>query len=435
MEPLVTRPRRLAPSSLGLLLIGVDHRSAPVDVREKVAYGAEAEAELLERLLGFDAIVEAFVLSTCNRTEIYLRSHDEAEAFRLGLAMGFTERAPEIEREGRFFTKRSDEAVRHLFEVASGLQSMVLGEPEILGQVRQAAGRAEDSGASGTVLRRLVRQAITAGGRCRGETAINAGAVSFGYAIVDLARTVFTRLEDCSVLLIGAGETGRLAARNLRERGIRKLRVSNRGEARLQRFLQEFPDAEIVPFEERDRGAAQVDIVVASTSAPEPILRRTDLVSAMQQRQGRPLLAADLGVPRNIERAAAGLENLFLQDIDTLEALIERNLKRRRSEVPRAQEILERERSRFAAWLRGLAAEPLVSQLQRNAEETRQRELDAVRERFPRDLHDELDQLTRRLVRRLLHHPSQRLRQREDEEVRLDLARQLFGLDPDPEDP
>lgn len=421
-----------------LLMIGVDHRTAPLPLRERLAYDGEEERALLRALLDRDGdgdgtIREAFLLSTCNRTELYLSirsARDQPAAFRRALDLAFAARAPEIESEGRFFTKRGEQAVRHLLEVACGLCSMVLGEPEILGQIKQGAARAEAEDNTGPMLRRLLRHAVAAGGRARRETAIGAGAVSFGYAVVDLARSIFQRLEDCSVLVIGAGETGRLVARNLRERGAGELRVTNRGSERLERFVAELAGAVPVPWAERAAALVDTDLVVATTSAPEPVVLRADLAAAMDRRRGKPLLVADLGVPRNVERSAAGLENLFLQDIDTLETLIERNLKRRRGEIPRVHEILDHEERVFERWCRSLAAEPLVADLQRQAEAIRKRELESVRARFPEDLHDELERLTRGLVRKLLHHPSRALRApADDRPARLDLVRRLYDLD------
>ncbi len=224
-----------------LLMVGVDHRSAGLDLREKVAYDGDDARALLRRLETCREVSEACLLSTCNRTEIYLLPRRGADAYRLALARVFTDRAPEIETQGRFYVKRGAEAARHLLEVACGLRSMVLGEPEILGQVKSAARHAEDAVTTGAVLRRLLRSAVAAGGRVRRETAISAGAISFGYALADLARHHFGRLDRCSVLMLGAGETARQVARNLIERGVRELKVTNRSRQRAEDFCAVFP--------------------------------------------------------------------------------------------------------------------------------------------------------------------------------------------------
>ncbi len=419
-----------------LLLIGVDHRCAPLALREKVAYGSEDSAAVLGELLAAPEIDEVCLVSTCNRTEAYLLPRDERPAYRLALERVFLSRAPEIEAEGRFYVKHNHEAARHLLEVAGGLQSMVLGEPEILGQVKRAAALAEELGSDGTVLRRLLRTAVGSGRRVRRDTAIGTGAVSFGYAVVELTRNIFQSLEKCSVLMIGAGETARQVARNLLEKGARELVVTNRSPERAEEFCGLFPAARALPFAERHRALADSDVVVATTAAEEPVLFRDDLDRAIVARKSRPLLVADLGVPRNVEPAAGKLANLFLQDIDSLQNLIAHNLKRRREEVPRVEEILERELERFHVWYRGLAAEPLIAELQKRAEAIRQQELAAARKRFPESSHEQLDRLTRSLVRKLLHHPSTQLRDTGGghDLSRLDIVRQLFQLDGEDDD-
>ena len=412
-----------------LLLIGTSHRCAPLEIRERVTYGVEETRLLLERLESSGEVAEAFLLSTCNRTELYLLPRRDAAAYRQGLEQVFLRRAPEIEAEGRFYVKRGEDAARHLLEVASGLRSMVLGEPEILGQVRQAARQAAEAGAGGEVLRRLLRCAVAAGGRVRRDTGIASGAVSFGYAVVELARDFLDDIESCSVLLVGAGETARQVARNLIERGVSEIAVTNRGADRLQKFLRLFPRARAVPFDRRREAIARADVIVASTAAAAPVLGTAELADALATRPSRPLLVADLGVPRNVKVAPGEVDGLVLQDLDSLEELIDRNLKRRREEIPWVQEILDRELDLFLAWYRGMVAEPLIAQLQKRAEHIRRREVEGLRQQFPAETHGHLEQLTRSLVRKILHHPSAHLRSAERRQ--LDVVRRLFRLDED----
>lgn len=416
-----------------LLLVGTDHRCSPVELRERVAYAAEEVAQVLVHLLARPEIAEAFLLSTCNRTEVYVTPRSDDEAYATALELVFRPRAPEIEREGRLYVKRHREAARHLLAVACGLESMVLGEPEILGQVKQATAVAETVGASGTRLTRLLKAGLAAGKRARAETAIGDGAVSLGYAVVELARNIFQHFAERSVLVVGAGEIGRAVARNLSERGARRLAVANRSAARLERFLAEFPGADTVPWEERVEAASRADLLVVSTAAEEPVMSRDALAQAMHKRPGRPLLVVDLGVPRNVEAGAGRVENLFLHDIDSLQSLIERNLRRRREEVPRVEEIIAEEIARFLKWHRGLSVEPLIARLQKQAEAIRRQELAAALPLFPAELHAELERLSQALVRKILHHPSARLRAGDAEAQlpRLDLVRELFHLDED----
>jgi glutamyl-tRNA reductase len=422
------------PPTPNLLLLGIDHHSVPIELRERVAFSQEGAEKVLVHLLARSEIAEAMLLSTCNRTEVLLQprdERDEEEAYRAVLELVFLARAPELERPGLLYVKRNAAAARHMLGVASGLESMVLGEPEILGQVKQAALLAEAVGAAGPLLRRLLRSALTAGGRARNETAISAGAVSLGYAVVELAKNIFRDLDACNVLLIGAGEIARAVARNLGERGARRVRVANRSPERARQFLDEFPQAAAVAFEERLAAVAEADLVIASTGAGEPVLTHRQIAEAMGARPNRPLLVADLGVPRNVEPQAGKLENVFLHSIDSLDHLIQRNLKRRKEEVPRVEEIVDQELAHFHAWYRGMQAEPLIALLQKQAEHIRRRELAAALPHFPEASHEHLDRLTRALVRKILHHPSSRLRGRDGVEQlpRLDLVRELFHLD------
>jgi glutamyl-tRNA reductase len=419
------------PADPPLLLVGTDFRCSPLELRERVSFAKEEAEETLVHLLARSEVAEAFLLSTCNRTELYLQPRDEDGAYQAALEMVFLSRAPELERPGRLYVKRNGEAARHLMAVASGLESMVLGEPEILGQVKQASALAEAVGAEGPVLKRLLRSATSAGKRTRQETAISAGAVSIGYAIVELARQIFSGLEECRVLMIGAGEIARSVARPLLERGARELWVANRSAERAAQFKEEIPSASLVPFERRQEEASLADLVVVSTGADEPVLTRKQIAQAMRARPSRPLLVVDLGVPRNVEPSAVKVENVFLHSIDSLDLLIQRNLKRRREELPHAEEIIEQELTHFRAWFRALGAEPLIARLQKQAERIRRQELADALPRFPADTHADLERLTRSLVRKILHHPSSRLRDGADDLSRLDLVRELFHLDDD----
>ncbi|HEY0783109.1 MAG TPA: glutamyl-tRNA reductase, partial [Thermoanaerobaculia bacterium] len=255
-----------------LLLLGTDHRCAPIELRERVAYKSDEGEELLVHLLARAEIAEALLLSTCNRTEVYVQPRDDEEAYRSALDLVFLKKAPELERPGRLYVKRNSDAAHHLLAVASGLESMVLGEPEILGQVRQAAALAEAVGSDGPVLRRLLRSALTAGKRARQETGITTGAVSLGYAVVELAKNIFSGLAERRVLLIGAGEIARAVARDLSEKGARELKVANRSAERARQFLEEFPGAETIAWDDRLSAARAADLVIASTGADDPVL-------------------------------------------------------------------------------------------------------------------------------------------------------------------
>lgn len=412
-----------------LVLVGIDHRHAPLELRERVALGADEVGNALGRLRAHRSLEEAFVLSTCNRTEVYALPRDEENAYRAVVDEIFDARAPGIERQGRLYVKWHEEAASHLLHVACGLESMVLGEPEILGQVKQAAEAALGSRATGPVLRQLLKSAQLSGRRARAETELATGAVSFGYAAVELARNIFSSLETTRVLLVGAGDIAHQVARNLRERGARELTVTNRGAERAESLREEFPEAHIVPFEERGRYLARADLVVVSTAAEEPVVHPEHLGDAASRRQNRPLLVVDLSVPRNVAPEVRRIGNVFLHDVDSLQHLIQRNLKRRREAVPQVREIVEQELEHYHGWYRNRRAEPVVVGLQKQAEAIRRQEVDAALDAFPEDTHPHLERLTRNLVRKLLHHPSSDLRKMDHEADRLQWLRELFHLE------
>lgn len=424
-------PRRKR--SYSLLLVGVDHHSADLALRERVHYSTDGAEDILVQLLTRPEIAEAALLSTCNRTELYLRWNEEKAALQTALADVFAPRAPELVDEGRYFVCHGEEAARHLLSVASGAESMVLGEPEILGQVRQAGGLAASIGTTGTFLDQLFRSAALTGRRVRSETAIGAGAVSLGSAVVELAANIFNGLDGRRALLMGAGDTARLMAHALTDRGLGDVIVTNRSEDRLNAFVESIPGLQAAPWADRLRLCVDSDLVAVATGAPEPIVRRTDLAAVMRRRQGRPLLIADLAVPRNVDPDSATLDNLFLHSVDSLQGLIQQNLEQRRREVGRVQEIVDEEVRRFTQWYRSLDAEPIVAALQKRAERIRQRELQNALQRFPAENHEDLERLTRSLVRKILHHPSTALRSRgEDSDLaELDMARRLFRLGED----
>ena len=434
-------PTSEAVAAPSLVAVGIDHHSAPLELRERVAVSRQDAEELLLRLMARPEVAEAYVLSTCNRTEVYLRPHAvggqqrQDGILRAALDLAFTPRAPEVEREGRFWVLHDGQAARHLLAVACGLESMVVGEPEILGQVKRAGELAERVGSSGTVVKRLLRCALQAGRRARAETEIGEGAVSLGYAVVELARHIFAGVDGRSCLILGGGETAMMAARALVEKGVRDLRFAVRSKDAHQGLREEFPSATLTSFQERYATVVECDLLVASTAADEPVVEPGELRQALRRRRSRPLLVVDLGLPRNVAPKVGQIENVFLHDLDSLEHLVARNLEQRRAQVPLVETIVGEELRHFAAWYQALGAEPLVAELQRRAERIREQEVEGARARFPAELHGELDRLTRALVRKILHHPSTRLRAGGGERdlAHLEAARELFQLGEDKE--
>ena len=394
-----------------LLLVGTDFRCAPIELRERVALGKEEAEKTLVHLLARPEIAEAFLLSTCNRTELYLQPRDEDRAYQAALELVFLAREPELERPGRLYVQAQRRGGPP--SAGGGGRAGVDGARRARdpgpGQGRGGPGRGRRAPRGRCSSACCAAPSRPAGGRARRRRSPPARSRSATRSW-SWRGSIFSGLDDCRVLLIGAGEIARSVARPLIERGARELRVANRGGERARQFQEEFANAELIAFEDRLEAVRTADLVIASTGAEEPVLTRRQLAEAMRSRPSRPLLVVDLGVPRNVEPAAGRAENVFLHTIDSLDHLIQRNLKRRREELPRAEEIVEQELAHFRAWFRGLEAEPLVARMQKQAERIRLQELAEVLPRFPEETHAELERLTRSLVRKILHHPSSRLR-------------------------
>jgi glutamyl-tRNA reductase len=397
-----------------LVLVGTSHRLAPVEVRERVALDREAAAELARRLAADDA--EAVCLSTCNRTEIYLAhpDADEAEA----RAAGALAATPELYR------LHDDAAALHLFRVAAGLDSLVPGEGEILGQVRTAY----EDGTAGPVLDRVFRQALHAGKKVRAETAIAESPSSVSAAAAALAQQVFGELESRRVLLVGAGEVGALAARSLASRGATIAWVASRTLERAERIAAKH-GAEAVELAAVDERLGDADVVVASTSAPGFVLGPEQL----PERKGRPLFLIDLAVPRDVDPRVAEVEGCYLYDIDDLEAVVSESLGGRRREAARAEAIVAHEAARFHDWQASLDVVPAIASLRDWAERIRSGELAKAESRLGGLSDSErqtVESLTTQIVNKLLHLPIVRLKQAAaaDGAGYVEVARHLFGL-------
>jgi len=403
---------------MSLVLVGTSHRLAPVEVREQVALDPEAAAELARRLA---AGGEAVCLSTCNRTELYL-AHSDSEQTE--------ERAVSALAGGEqeLYRLRDEAAALHLFRVAAGLDSMVPGEGEILGQVRAAY----EAGTCGPVLDRLFRQALHAGKKVRTETAIGESPASVSSAAAALAQQVFGELGGCRVLLVGAGEVSDLAARSLAARGAAITGVASRTLERAQALAERF-GARAVPLDRVAEELARADVVVSSTSSPGIVLDRGAVAAAVEGRKGRPLFLIDLAVPRDVDPAVSELDACYLYDIDDLQAVVSESLSGRRREAPRAEAIVAQEAARFRDWLASLDVVPAIASLRERAEQIRSGELAKAEGRLGGLSESErrtVESLTTQIVNKLLHLPIVRMKQAAATEGAgyVDVARDLFGL-------
>ena len=416
-----------------LLAIGISHKTAPVEVRERVALTEHRAAEFLRDLRGAADVHEAVAISTCNRTELYLVVGDPVEAESAALSMlssqaGIrpTELAPAI------YSHRNCDAARHLYRVTAGLESMIVGEAEVQGQVKRAYDAALAKETTGPLTNRLFKAALATGKRVRTETAISERQLTLPAVAVALARELLGDLEGRSVVIVGTGETSELTARALADSGVLAVFVASRRRDRAISLARRY-GGESVNFDELPRALERADIVVAATASPHLLVESRELSEVMQARGGRPMLLVDLAVPRDVDSACAEIDGVSLYDIDDLEAVIARNRKVRQAEARKAEGIIEEEIQHFAAWLGSLEVLPTVAALRARATEIAEQVLRENEGKWdsasPQDL-ERIDALARAIVNRLLHDPTVRMKELRDDRIhaRMALVRDLFGL-------
>ncbi len=418
---------------MDLAHIGISHHTAPVEVRERIWLSEEELRRALRSLKG-QALPECVLVSTCNRTELYAvlpgGGGEPADLQGMLLALKDTQGAVGPEHLVR---SSAEEAVSHLFAVASGIDSMVIGDVQILGQVKEAFLAAGEEGTLGPILNRLMQSALHVAKRVRTETAICEGAVSVSYAAVELAGKIFADLSRKSVLLIGAGETGELTLKHLAGKGIGSIRICNRTMERAEALAAAF-QAGVLPFEALPDGLREADIVIISVSSSEPILKAPELQRAMKLRANTPLFIIDIGVPRNVDPAARKIDNVFLYDIDALNGIVNTNLARRKSELPRVREILTAEVAAFTAWHASLEVTPTITAFREAMETIRSQEVHKHQHRFTQEDRELLDLVTKRIVNKILHQPTTVLKQSAEDPAsgsvvsRVAALRELFGI-------
>ena len=394
-----------------LLALGLNHQTAPVSLREKLAITPSALSDVLGDLTTQQGVVEAAVLSTCNRTEIYCRVEAGAEHLPEHWLAQFGQLRPD-QLDTYLYRHRDGEAVRHLFRVATGLDSMVLGEPQILGQVKEAWQAARASGALKTPLDRLFQQTFAVAKRARTDTRIGAHPVSVAFAAVRLAQRVFSALDQATVLLIGAGDTIELAARHLADHKVKRLLVANRTLEHAQALASRFGGVAL-PLDDLERHLAEADIVLSATASREPILRREAVKQALRQRRHRPMFLLDLAVPRDIEPAISELDDVFLYSVDDLEQVIDENRRSRREAANQAEAIIELQVEHYLSWWRASGEQDTLKQLRQSSEATRDAVLARAGEMLAqgRNPQQALEYLAHTLTNKLLHAPSVALRQ------------------------
>jgi glutamyl-tRNA reductase len=419
-----------------LLVTGLSHRTAPLEIRERLAFDPASIPLAIERLREIcGPKTECLLLATCNRTEVVL-AHPQPEVTRAAVRRFFLEKSGlEPSRlDAVLYRHEGIEAVRHLFRVAASLDSMVVGETQILKQVREAHARATASGSVGGLLDGICRRAFQAAKRVRTETEVGRYPVSISSAATDLARRIFGSLEACTVLVLGAGEMSKLSVRHLVSAGAGRVLVITRHAERAGDLACRV-GGEARPFSSLIESLTEADIVIASTSAPHPIVHRGDVAEVMRHRRGRPIFFIDIAVPRDIDPAVHGLENVYLYNLDELQRVVEENLRGRGRAADRAEALVREEVSSCAKWYAAQAATPAITALRRTMDEMREREFSRVRGRLSSLSEDQMalvEQFSRALVNKILHRPTIELRRALETGAQpgdVDLVRRLFGVD------
>ena len=425
-----------------LLLVGISHRTAPVEVRERVDFQARGVELALRTLASRNpggSAGEIAVLSTCNRAELYMACDDvvSAKTALVSFVTAFHD-VDVTAIEPHIYDVTDLEAARHLFRVAAGLDSLVVGEPQILGQVKEAHSAARQAETAGPLLNRLFHSCFAVGKRVRTETNLGSGAVSVSYAAVSLARKIFGDLEGRSVVVLGAGEMGKLTAQHMKSQGVKQVTIVSRTMAHAARTAEAIGGATAARWDDMDAALASADIVITATGAATPILTKAHIETVMRPRRGRPLFIIDIAVPRDVEAAAGEIEQVFLYNIDDLQASVRENLARRASEVARAEVIVDEELDKFATWLRSRGVIPTVVSLRQSFESIRRAEVDRLDFKLsglPADAREEararVDEITHLLVEKLLLTPTEQLKALADPETATMYAEaitRVFGL-------
>ena len=413
-----------------LALIGVNHKTAPIELRERIAISPEELPETTRALAAVPGVLECMIVSTCNRVEL-LAAVDSPDA---DLA-GFLHRRFDLDAallRPHLYAQYDRDAVRHLFRVAASLDSMVVGEPQILGQVKDAFAVARAAGTVAGQLEHLLQSAFAAAKKVRSETGIGSNSVSIASVAVDMARKIFGSLAGRTVFLVGAGKMSELAARHLVQQGAGAILVTNRTQERARRMADEF-QGRVIPFEKLYEAASEADIVISSTGAPHPIFRREHGQAFLHRRRNRPMFFIDIAVPRDVDPAMGKLEGIFVYDIDDLQAVAASHMAERSREASDAETLIAAEVERFHQRQRTVNAAPAIVALQRQAEEIRQSELKRAQPRLGSLSAEQVaavEALTRGLVNKFLHPPMQALKQaaRENDSTRLDALCEAWSV-------
>lgn len=420
---------------MNIVVVGLSHKTANVEVREKLAFAPTQMEKPLNALLAIEGITEGVIVSTCNRVEIYVTTRDIAGGIaRIKRFLAEYHSFPFDTLEQHVYSLHGEEAIRHVFRVASSLDSMVVGEPQILGQIKTSYGYAAEYKSSGIILNRFLHKAFSVAKRVRTETKIASSAVSVAFAAVELAKKIFNDLSDKTVMLIGAGEMCELAAKHFLNSGVRGLMVTNRTFERAEKLADEF-DGKAVRFDDLFEQLHKADIILSSTGAPHTIIGAGDLDEVMRRRRQKPMFFIDIAIPRDIDPAVNDLENVYLFTVDDLQEVVASNLQQRKEEASKAEAIVNEEIGQFFKWLSSLEVTPTIVALRNKFDEIRRAELEktlAGWKDIPPDGQKKLEALTNAIMNKLLHPPTALIKQAGQggrTDLYVDAVRALYGLE------
>jgi len=419
---------------MNLIAISINHRTASVDLREAV-HLKEDEIRPFINLAKENQIKEGLILSTCNRTEIFgitnsaETNHEKFQSLLLNFkpAQNITEQ--------HFQKYVSRDAIKHLFSVATGIDSLLIGDNQVFKQVKDSFQIAEETQFAGYIMHRIFDAAIRTGKRAISETSISEGAVTVSYAAVQLTEKIFSNLSKKSALVIGTGETGEIAAKHLSERGIGSLAVTNRTQEKAEKLAEKL-NAKVIPFTDFKESIYRFDIIISATAAPDILVRKDDVKNALKKRSNNPMILMDIAVPRDIDPETKKIDYVFYHDLDSLNIIVEQNLTKRKSEIPKVEKIIEEELDNFVEWYNSLQAAPAIKDLRDFFEEIRNEEVEKNKNKFAADDQEKLDIVTKRIINKILHHPTIELRKADDSTgsgdsaTKIGIIRDLFGINP-----
>jgi glutamyl-tRNA reductase len=413
-----------------LVTFGINHTTAPVEIREQIAFNADNLTAALASLHQWPGINEAVIISTCNRTELFCHIGDDYDSNIAVWLHQFHQQVPDS-LTPYLYEHQNKHAIQHLFRVVCGLDSMVLGEPQILGQIKTAYSQALNANTLGKTLGRLFQHAFTVAKQVRTDTEIGSSPVSVAFAAVSLAKQIFSNLSESTALLIGAGETIELAARHLHDNGIGRIIIANRTLERAHNLAEQV-NGYAISLSEMPAHLAEADIVVSSTASQLPILGKGTVERALKQRKRRPIFMVDIAVPRDIEAEVGSLEDIYLYCVDDLHEIIEENLQSRRDAALQAEDIIETQVEHFIAWLRTQDAVPVIRAIRESAESESKHLLEKALKQIElgQDPNQVLNDFARTLTNKLLHEPSRQLRQSgfNTDNNLIEAARSLFNI-------